>query len=192
MRDSYEKLVAATRTVVRQADKVVARWGKGKLRVVGSLLKVEAQASQLRHFLPLVQRVIAQTKQRVWGGNTRVPGKRLSIFEPHTQVIRKGKAHNHKPNEFGRLVRIDEVENGIVMRIRSSRRERSRHELFYARHRTPPSLLWESSGDGHRGPRIFLRQERTGGEGFGSRERRSAGVRTLVEGARENAERTLV
>jgi IS5 family transposase len=30
----------------------------------------------------------------------------------HTEVIRKGKAH--KPNEFGRLVRIDEVENGIV------------------------------------------------------------------------------
>jgi hypothetical protein len=28
------------------------------------------------------------------------------------QVIRKGK--DHKPNEFGRLVRIDEVENGIV------------------------------------------------------------------------------
>jgi len=36
----------------------------------------------------------------------------LSLFEPHTEVIRKGKAH--KPNEFGRLVRIDEVENGIV------------------------------------------------------------------------------
>jgi transposase, IS5 family len=36
----------------------------------------------------------------------------LSLFEPHTEVIRKGKAH--QPNEFGRLVRIDEVENGIV------------------------------------------------------------------------------
>jgi IS5 family transposase len=36
----------------------------------------------------------------------------LSLFEPHTRVIRKGKAH--KPNEFGRLVRVDEVENGIV------------------------------------------------------------------------------
>jgi IS5 family transposase len=34
------------------------------------------------------------------------------LFEPHTQVIRKGKAQ--KPTEFGRLVRIDEVENGIV------------------------------------------------------------------------------
>jgi IS5 family transposase len=41
-----------------------------------------------------------------------VAGKILSLFEPHSQVIRKGKAH--KPNEFGRLVRIDEVENGIV------------------------------------------------------------------------------
>jgi len=34
------------------------------------------------------------------------------LFEEHTVVIRKGKAH--KPNEFGRLVRLDEVENGIV------------------------------------------------------------------------------
>ena len=56
--------------------------------------------------------MITQTKERVWGGNCHVEGKVLSLFEPHTEVIRKGKAH--KPNEFGRLVRIDEVENGIV------------------------------------------------------------------------------
>jgi hypothetical protein len=36
----------------------------------------------------------------------------LSLFEAHSVVIRKGKAH--KPNEFGRLVRIDEVETGFV------------------------------------------------------------------------------
>ncbi len=70
------------------------------------------QAGQLRHFLPLVEKVVAQTKERVWGGNTHVADKVLSLFEPHTQVIRKGKAH--KPNEFGRLLRVDEVENGIV------------------------------------------------------------------------------
>ena len=63
-------------------------------------------------FVPLIEKVISQTKQRVWGGNTHVEDKVLSLFEPHTEVIRKGKAH--KPNEFGRLVRIDEVENGIV------------------------------------------------------------------------------
>jgi IS5 family transposase len=112
MRDSYHQLLALTRKVVRQAGKVLERWEKSKLPVIGSLLKVEVQASQLRHFLPLVGKVMAQTKERVWGGNRHVVGKVLSLFESHTQVIRKGKAH--KPNEFGRLVRIDEVENGIV------------------------------------------------------------------------------
>ena len=112
MRDSYHKLLALTGKVVRQAAKVVERWKKGKLPVTGSLRKVEVQANQLRHFLPLVEKVIAQTKERVWEGNRHVVGKVLSLFEPHTQVIRKGKAH--KPNEFGRLVRVDEVEHGIV------------------------------------------------------------------------------
>jgi transposase, IS5 family len=112
MRDSYQKLVQLTRGVVRQASEVVQRWGTGRLKVVGKLLRVEAQIGQLRHFVPLVEKVITQTKERVWGGNCHVQGKVLSLFEPHTEVIRKGKAH--KPNEFGRLVRIDEVENGIV------------------------------------------------------------------------------
>ena len=112
MQDSYQKLLTLTRGVVRQAGEVLQRWEKGKLPVVGSLLQVETQAGQLRHFLPLVEKVITQTKQRVWEGNRHVVGKVLSLFEPHTQVIRKGKAH--KPNEFGRLVRIDEAENGIV------------------------------------------------------------------------------
>ena len=112
MRDSYKKLVGLTRGVMRQASEVVQRWRKGRLKVVGKLLRVEAQIGQLRHFLPLVEKVIKQTKERVWSGNCHVEGKVLSLFEPHTEVIRKGKAH--KPNEFGRLVRIDEVENGIV------------------------------------------------------------------------------
>ncbi|HMD43674.1 MAG TPA: ISNCY family transposase [Candidatus Acidoferrum sp.] len=112
MRDSYHKLLSLTGKLVRQAGEMVERWEKKKLPVIGSLLKVEVQASQLRHFLPLVDKVMAQTKERVWEGNRHVAGKVLSLFEPHTQVIRKGKAH--KPNEFGRLVRIDEVENGIV------------------------------------------------------------------------------
>jgi IS5 family transposase len=112
MRNSYQKLVALTRGVVRQAGKVLQRWKTGQLKVFGNPLKVETQAAQWQHFLPLVEKVIAQTKERIWEGNTHVEGKVLSLFEPHTQVIRKGKAH--KPNEFGRLVRIDEVENGIV------------------------------------------------------------------------------
>ncbi len=112
MRDSYQKLVSLTGGVMRQAGAVLQRWRKGGLKVIGKVRQVEMQIGQLRHFLPLVEQVISQTKKRVLGGDDHVEGKVLSLFEPHTVVIRKGKAH--KPNEFGRLVRIDEVENGIV------------------------------------------------------------------------------
>jgi hypothetical protein len=98
MRDSYQKLVGLTRRVVRQASAVVQRWGKGRLKVVGKLLRVETQIGPLRHFLPLVKKVIRPTKERVEGGNRHAEEKVLSLFEPHTEVIRKGKAH--KPNEL--------------------------------------------------------------------------------------------
>jgi len=112
MQESYHKLLALTRSVVRQASGVLEGLAAKRLPVAGNLLRVETQIGQLRHFLPLVEKVIAQTQERLWKGNRHVVGKVLSLFESHTQAIRKGKAH--KPTEFGRLVRLDEVENGIV------------------------------------------------------------------------------
>jgi IS5 family transposase len=112
LKQSYGKLLALTRRVTGQASKLLEQLSSEQLPVVGDMRKVIAQQSSLRHYLPLVKRVIAQTKQRLFGGNVHVADKVLSLFETHTQVIRKGKAH--KPNEFGRLVRIDEVEGGIV------------------------------------------------------------------------------
>ena len=38
-----------------------------------------------------------------------MPGKLVSLFEPHTEMIRKGKAA--KPTEFGKMVKIQEAEN---------------------------------------------------------------------------------
>jgi transposase, IS5 family len=112
LEDSYRQLRGLTRGVVRQGKTVLQRWERGRLKVVGDRLQVQTQTSQLRHFLPLVEKVIAQTRERLWKKNLHVVGKILSLFEAHTQVIRKGKPD--KPTEFGRLVRIDEVENGIV------------------------------------------------------------------------------
>jgi len=112
LQDSYRKLMGLTRGVVGQATAVLEDLQQGRLPVIGNLVSVLIQDAQLRQFVPLVQKVIAQTKERVFQGNRHVAGKVLSLFEPHTQAIRKGKAH--KPTEFGRLVRLDEVESGIV------------------------------------------------------------------------------
>jgi IS5 family transposase len=112
LQDSYAGLLTLTRSVVRRARSALQDLRAGRLQVAGSLVTVLAQEGLLRHYLPLVEQGIAQTRERVFLGNTHVAGKVLSLFEPHTQAIRKGKAH--RPTEFGRLVRLDEVENGIV------------------------------------------------------------------------------
>jgi IS5 family transposase len=60
----------------------------------------------------LTQRVLEQTRARVLKGATHHPHKVLSMFETHTEAIRKGK--NVKPTEFGKLVKVQEAENQFV------------------------------------------------------------------------------
>ncbi len=69
---------------------------------------------QLDEMIPRVQQVLRQARERVLHGNTRAEGKLISVFEPETEVIRKGKAK--KPNEFGKLVKIQEAENQLIIR----------------------------------------------------------------------------
>jgi transposase, IS5 family len=59
-----------------------------------------------------VRQVMKQTRARIFLGNTRSQGKLLSLFEPSTEVIRKGKAG--KPNEFVKMVKLQEAENQII------------------------------------------------------------------------------
>jgi hypothetical protein len=37
-----------------------------------------------------VRQVVKQTRARIFAGLTRYPGKIVSLFEPHTEIIRKG------------------------------------------------------------------------------------------------------
>jgi IS5 family transposase len=73
---------------------------------------LEGLRKELDTFVPRVQQVIRQAKQRIFGGDTHVAEKLVSIFEPTTEIIRKGKAS--KPTEFGKMVKIQEGENQII------------------------------------------------------------------------------
>ena len=69
-------------------------------------------AGQLE-LLPRLEQAIAQAERRVLGDEPVPAGEKLlSLFEPHTQVIPRFKAG--KPVEFGRKIRLDEVEGGII------------------------------------------------------------------------------
>lgn len=112
MKASYRKLLGLATRVTGQAEQVSAELADGRRAITGRVLRALGAEAELRHYAPLVRRVIAQTRARVFGGDIHYPDKVLSLFEEHTMAVSKGKAH--KPTEFGRGVRLDEVEHGIV------------------------------------------------------------------------------
>lgn len=72
----------------------------------------------LEHYVPLVQRVVAQTRQRVVEGlNVPSVEKLVSVFEPHTAIICRGKAKPHE-TEFGCKIWHAEVDGGLVTEYR--------------------------------------------------------------------------
>ena len=111
----YRKLVELTSRVVGQAKKFSAEIGQGIKRAADVLQQATLQGlrRELDAFISLVQQVIRQTTARVFDGNTRAEGKLVSIFERDTEIIRKGKAS--KPTEFGKMVKLQEAENQIII-----------------------------------------------------------------------------
>ena len=110
----YRKLLYHTARVVGQARRFAEDIATGRKRARGLLeqIRLEANRAYLERMIPRVRQVMHQTRERLFKGNTHVPGKLVSLFEPHTEVIRKGKAS--KPTEFGKMVKIQEAEAQIV------------------------------------------------------------------------------
>jgi IS5 family transposase len=111
---AYRQLLSATSRVVGQAKRFSREIGAGVKRTVDVMKQaaLEGLRQALDTFVPRVQQVMRQTRARVFGGDTHVEDKLLSLFEPSTEVIRKGKAG--KPNEFGKLVKLQEAEHQII------------------------------------------------------------------------------
>src|SRR5712691_11345742 len=168
---SYRMLMATARAVQRDAATMVHRLGQ-RIRTACATTQpiLQHAQDQLQQMRPLVQRVLAQTRARVLGGDTHVPDKVLSLFEPHTATIRKGKIS--KPNEFGNLVTIQEAEHQIV--------------TAYEIHVTRPAdvTLWTPALDRHQA--IFGRAPdlAAGDRGFSSATNEQAatdrGVRRVI------------
>jgi IS5 family transposase len=114
MKRGYEKLMGTTRQVIGQAKTFVEEVASGLKQATTPLgeIRLKAWVEQLKQFSQLTERVLEQTKARVLEGNTHFQEKIFSLFEEHTEAIRKGKAA--KPTEFGKLVKIQEAEHQII------------------------------------------------------------------------------
>ena len=107
----------------------------------------------------LVQQVIAQTQRRVVDGES-VPAsaKLVSLFEPHTAIVRRGKAH--LPAEFGRKIMFDEVEGGLVTRYAVlAGNPPDAPEL--PQPRASSGVFWPGAHGAHRRPCVLHPRQRT-------------------------------
>jgi len=114
LQQGYEKLLSTVGRVVGQAKRFSDEIAKGVKRSADVMQQAALKGlrQELDTIVPRVQQVIRQAKQRIFGGDTHVAEKLVSIFEPTTEIIRKGKAS--KPTEFGKMVKIQEGENQII------------------------------------------------------------------------------
>jgi IS5 family transposase len=115
LKKSYISLLKITNSVLSDAGKIAKKLNDGRVTrhlCYSDYLSVKALSAQLGTMLPRVAHVRDQTEARILDGNKKYPNKLLSLFVPESYVVRKGKAH--KPNEFGRLIDIVEVERGFV------------------------------------------------------------------------------
>lgn len=108
---AYQKLVKITQQTISQARQVLSELENSADQCTQHL------KDTLETFIPRAEQVVQQTIRRVFQ-DEKVPAdeKIVSIFEPHTDIIRRGKAG--KPVEYGHKVWLDEVDGGIVTQWR--------------------------------------------------------------------------
>ena len=87
----YRKLIKVTRKVAGYGRQAIEELHPQRCLPCEDPLRVIAFTDALKHFLPLAQAVIAQSERRVLHGEA-VPAQQkvVSIFEEHTDIIKKG------------------------------------------------------------------------------------------------------
>jgi IS5 family transposase len=105
----YKELLRYSRQILNDAKRVIAEVEEMSAKKKKGL---RGLCEHLAEMAGRVRQVVKQAKVRVFEGITDLPGKIVSLFEPHSEIIRKGKAS--KPTEFGKMVQVQETENQII------------------------------------------------------------------------------
>src|SRR6266567_3268140 len=101
-----EEVIESARTALRQTRKA-----RGK-DMITDLAMAEIR-KEIEHFCGLGARVIDQSRRRVLNGEQVPTAEKIySIFEPHTDLIKRGKVQT--PIEFGHKVFLAESARGLI------------------------------------------------------------------------------
>ncbi len=119
-RQRHEQQTVTYRVLIDIAEEVVenARAGLERTHMMHGKdmfadMAIDELRRQIEHFCHLGDRVIDQTRRRVlFGEQVATDEKIYSIFEPHTDLIKRGKVRT--PVEFGHKVFLAESAQGLI------------------------------------------------------------------------------
>jgi IS5 family transposase len=106
-----------TQQVLANARRTLEATARSRAKTPTDALSVEELRKDLTDYCSLGDRVVDQARRRILDGE-QVPAseKLYSIFEPHTDLIKRGKIN--KPIEFGHKVFLAESAQGLITQYR--------------------------------------------------------------------------
>jgi transposase, IS5 family len=109
----YRELIVVAEEVVESARTALQNTRKTRGKDMLADMAIAATRKEIEHFCGLGSRVIDQARRRVLNGE-QVPNaeKIYSIFEAHTDLIKRGKVQT--PIEFGHKVFLAESARGLI------------------------------------------------------------------------------
>ncbi len=112
----YERLIGLVERILDWLPTLcerVRREAAGPSSSAFDLASSEALLQEIEHFLPLGQQAVDQAQRRVLDGEQVSNDEKLfSIFEPHTELLKRGRAG--KEVEFGHMIAIQQVEGKFI------------------------------------------------------------------------------
>ena len=109
----YRELIGIAEEVIESARTALRQTRKARSTDMISELAIAEMRKEIEHFCDLGARVVNQSRRRVLDGEQVPTAEKLySIFEPHTDLIKRGKVQT--PIEFGHKVFLAESARGLI------------------------------------------------------------------------------
>jgi IS5 family transposase len=110
---TYRALIAIAEEVVAAAQAALQTTARMRGKDLVTTMKIDALRNEIAHYCGLGARVIDQARRRVLDGEQLPTAEKIySIFEPHSDLIKRGKVRT--PVEFGHKVFLAESAKGLI------------------------------------------------------------------------------
>src|SRR4030081_546120 len=185
-RGKYRELIGIAEEVIESARTALRQTRKARGKDMITDLAMAEIRKEIEQFCGLGARVIDQSRRRFLNGEQVPTAEKIySIFEPHTDLIKRGKVQT--PIEFGHKVFLAESARGLITQYESVGRKSRRRAACdclagapQADLRRRPQIVWIGSRLLQRNERDVVQAgRRQGGVHPTARRRQSARARSL-------------